>query len=168
MTIILEEGWQTELGRILLPLRQQVENLNWLVTGLQCLSLGDWPPLIETWEWESYHSESCYSVVPGKTLYETFAGQEVQVVWGVFCGICGAIPAMPLEEVPYADGNRRIWTEPEAFQLAASSMEIVAFDSSFTLVKLRDESLGSLFLEAFPSSRIVQSPNDMLRSYQQP
>ncbi|GAA4000106.1 hypothetical protein GCM10022408_08910 [Hymenobacter fastidiosus] len=131
MTIILEEGYQTNLGTLLLPLRQQVENLNWLVTELQCLSLGDWPPLIDTWQSESYNSVPYYSVVPGKIVYETFAGREIQVVWGIFCGVAGNVPTIPLEEVPYADGNRQIWTEPEAFQLASSEIEIVAFDSTF-------------------------------------
>lgn len=82
-------------------------------------------------------------------------------MWGVFCGIAGNIPTVPLEEVPYADGNRQIWTEPEKFQLEGSEIEIIAFDSSFTLVKFRDESLVRQFLEAFPSGRIVQGPNDM-------
>ncbi|TGE22211.1 hypothetical protein E5K00_18360 [Hymenobacter aquaticus] len=164
MTIILEAGYQTYLSEVLPPIRQQVEKLNWLVTGLQCW--GDNSPPIETWHLESYDSAPYYNIVPGQTLYEAFAHREVQVVWGVFCGVPGDIPAIPLEEVPYADGNRRIWTEPEVFLLAASEIEIVAFDSSFTLVKFRDESLGRQFLEAFPSGRIVQSPDDMLKSYQ--
>ncbi|WP_226185457.1 hypothetical protein [Hymenobacter nitidus] len=164
MTIILEAGYQTYLSEVLPPIRQQVEKLNWLVTGLQCW--GSDSPLIESWQ-PSDDSEPYYhySVLPGKTLYGAFTGQEIQVVWGVFCGIAGDVPAIPPDEVPYADGNRRIWTEPEAFQLAASEIEIVAFDSSFTLVKFRDESLGRQFLEAFPSGRIVQSPGDMLSGY---
>ena len=166
MTIILEEGYQTNLGELLALLGHQVENLNWLVTDLRCLSLGDWPPLIEIWESQSYDSEPYYSVVPGKMLYETFVGRDLQVVWGVFCGVNGDVPAIPLEKLPYADGNRRIWTEPEAFQLAGSEIEIIAFDSTFTLMKFRDESLGLQFLESFHGGRIVQSPDDMLKSYQ--
>jgi len=105
-------------------------------------------------------------VVPGKTLYETFVGRDLQVVWGVFCGVAGDVPAIPLEELPYADGNRRIWTEPEAFQLAGSEIEIIAFDSTFTLLKFRDENVGHQFLAALLTGRIIQSPDDMLTSYQ--
>lgn len=164
MTIILEEGYQTYLRELLPLLRSQVENLNWVVTNLECW--GEPSPLIESWQSQSYDLEPYYSVVRGKVLYETFAGRDLQVVWGVFCGIAGDVPAIPLEELPYADGNRRIWTEPEAFQLAGSEIEIIAFDSTFTLLKFRDESLGLQFLESFPDGRIVQSPDDMLKSYQ--
>ncbi|WP_345071268.1 hypothetical protein [Hymenobacter fastidiosus] len=38
---------------------------------------------------------------------------------------------------------------------------------TFTLVKFRDERLGRQFLEAFPDGRIVQNPDDMLKSCQQ-
>ncbi len=166
MTIILEEGYQTNLGALLIPLRQQIESLNWLVSDLRCLSLGNWSPLIETWESQSYDSEPSYSIVLGKELYETFAEQDIQVVWGIFCGVAGDIPTIPFEKVPYADGNPHIWTEPKTFQLASSQIEIVAFDSTFTLVKFRDENLGYEFLSVFPDGRIIQNPDDMLKSYQ--
>lgn len=166
MTILLEEGYQTNLSAVMASFRQQVETLNWLVTDLRCLSLGDWPPLIEVWESQSYDLEPYYSVVPGKTLYETFAGRNLQVVWGVFCGLAGDIPALASDEIPYADGNPRIWSEPESFQVAGSAIEIIAFDSSFTLLKFRDESFGLELLESFPNGRIIQSPDDMLKSYQ--
>ncbi|MBJ6110023.1 hypothetical protein JAO73_13455 [Hymenobacter sp. BT523] len=166
MTIILEEGYQTNLGALLIPLRKQIESLNWLVTNLQCWTLGDWSPLIDAWQTQSDSSESGYTVVSGKELYDTFAGQAIQVVWGVFCGVAGVVPTLTHEKVPYADGNRRIWSEPEMFQLAGSEIEIIAFDSSFTLLNFRDEALGRQFLAAFPDGRIIQSPDDMLKSYQ--
>ena len=164
MTVILEEGYQTYLQEFLPLIRQEVERLNWLVTNLECW--GELSPLIENWQSQSYDSEPYYSLVPGKVLYETFVGRDLQVVWGVLCGVAGDIPTIPLEEVPYANGNRRIWTNPKEFQLAGSEIEIVAFDSTFTLVKMRDEMLGHKFLKVFPKGRIIQNPDDMLQSYQ--
>ena len=164
MTIILEEGYQTYLSKLLPSIRQQVESLNWVVTGLQCW--GDYSPPIEAWQVQSYDAAPYYSVVPGKTLYEAFAGWEMQVVWGVFCGVAGDIPTLVPDEVPYADGNPRIWSEPGAFQLVGSEIEIIAFDSSFTLLNFRNETVGHQFLEAFPDGRIIQSADDMLKSYQ--
>ena len=164
MTILLEEGWQTDLGRILPAIRPQVEELNWVISNLHCWHLKDFIPAVANWEGKQ---DKCnYVVVPGKTLYDTMANRSVQVVWGVFCGIAGEAPDLAADEVPYADGNRQIWTEPEVFQLVASEIEIVAFDSTFTLAKFRDESLGRQFLEAFPQGRIIRTPDDMLTSYQ--
>ncbi|UPL48196.1 hypothetical protein [Hymenobacter sublimis] len=168
MTILLEDPlqfrWQTDLGRLLPSIRQQVEELSWVISNLQCLHLQGVVPAVIDWEkqMEYYYS---YTVVSGKMLYDTFVDKGIQVVWGVFCGISGKVSDLAPNEVPYADGNRELWTEPEGFQLVASEIEIVAFDSSFTLVKFRDESLGRQFLEAFPNGRIVQSPDDMLKSY---
>jgi hypothetical protein len=75
----------------------------------------------------------------------------------VFCGILGEVPTIPDDELPYADGNRQLWTEPEAFQLANSKIEIVCFDSSLTLVKFRDDSLGYQFLQLFPEGQILRN-----------
>ncbi|RSK45771.1 hypothetical protein [Hymenobacter perfusus] len=165
MTILLEEGWQTDLDRILPVIRPQIEKLNWVISNLECWHLKEFVPMLEAWQSKMEHSYS-YTVVSGKTLYDTMANQSVQVVWGVFCGIAGDVPDLADDEVPYADGNRQIWTEPEVFQLAASEIEIVAFDSTFTQVKFRDESLGHQFLQAVPQSRIILTPDDMLTSYQ--
>jgi len=49
MIILLEEGYQTYLNELLPPIRQQVEKLNWLVTGLQCWGWSEDSP-IETWQ----------------------------------------------------------------------------------------------------------------------
>ncbi|WP_135531997.1 hypothetical protein [Hymenobacter wooponensis] len=163
MTILLKEGYQTYLNKLLLPIREQVEKLNWLVTGLECW--GEYSPSIETWQAKG-DSKPYYSVVSGEKFYEAFVGWNMQVIWGVFCGIVGDIPAIPAEEVPYADCNRRIWCEPEAFQLTVSAIEIIAFDSTFTLLNFRDEKLGFQFLESFPKGRIIRTPDDMLTSYQ--
>jgi hypothetical protein len=164
MTIILEEGHQTHLSELLPPIQVQVERLNWLVTDLQCW--GDYSPPIDAWQAQSYDAVPYYSVVTGKTLYEAFVGWDMQVVWGVFCGVAGDVPVSLPDEVPYADGNRRIWSEPEVFQLANSEIEIIAWDGTFTLLKFRDEALGRQFLEAFPNGRIIRSPDDMLKSHQ--
>lgn len=164
MTIILEEGYQTHLSELLSPIQSQVEKLNWLVADLQCW--GDYSPPIEAWQAQSYDTAPYYNVVPGKMLYEAFAGWDMQVVWGVFCGVAGDVPSRLPDKVPYADGNRRIWLEPEVFQLASSEIEIAAWDGTFTLIKFRDETLGRQFLEAFPNGRIIISPDDMLKSNQ--
>ena len=104
-------------------------------------------------------------MVPGKILYEEFVGRDLQVIWDVFCGVAGDILTLPLEDVPYADGNRRIWTNPQDFQLAGSEIEITALDSTFTLLKFQNEGLGRLFLEAFPVGRIIRTSDDVLKSY---
>lgn len=155
MTILLKDTarlrWQTDLSRLLPPIRQQVESLNWLITELQCWHIdGEWPAVIPDWE-----EANPYAAADGRTLYETFAGRDLQVVWGVFCGVQGNVPTITDSEIPFADGNRKLWTEPETFLLAASELEIICFDSTLTFVKFRDEELGNQFLHEFPGEQIM-------------
>ncbi|MBT9391693.1 hypothetical protein KLP40_00845 [Hymenobacter sp. NST-14] len=158
MTILLEDvpqfRWQTDLGRLLPAIRQQVEELTWVISNLQCWHLRDFIPTVAEWEEQMEHHYS-YTVVSGKTLYDTMADTDIQVVWGVFCGVKGNMPALSKDEVPYADGSKEPWTEPKAFQLAASEIEIVCFDSSVTLVKFRDKVIGRQFLKVFPDGKIL-------------
>jgi hypothetical protein len=161
MTIQLEDTtqfrWQTDFERLLAPLKQQIEPLNWLITDLRYHFIDDQEPQrISDWDID-WGTKKQFAIVAGKVLWESVANRDIQVVWGVFCGILGEVPTIPDDKLPYADGNRQLWTEPEAFQLANSKIEIVCFDSSLTLVKFRDDSLGYQFLQLFPEGQILRN-----------
>ena len=68
------------------------------------------------------------------------------------------MPNLLEDEVPYAEGNKQLWSEPEAFQLQASEIEIVCVDSTLTLIKFRDKNLGNQFLKTFTDGQILQNP----------
>ncbi|RSK35477.1 hypothetical protein [Hymenobacter metallilatus] len=158
MTILLENPpqfrWQTDMDNLLPAIRQQVEELNWVISNLQCWHLKDFVPTVADWEKQQ---ENSYIVIPGKILYDVMVNQGIQIVWGVFCGIAGEVPELSFDEIPYADGNRELWTEPESLQLAAAALEIVCFDSSVTIVKFRNEELGCQFLDAFPDGQVLRT-----------
>ena len=164
MTIQLKDTarfrWQTDFERLLAPLRQQAEPLNWLITDLQYHFIDDQQPQrIPAWgiDWET---EKQFAVIPGEALWESVANRDMQVVWGVFCGVSGEVPDVPSDELPYADGNKQMWAEPETFYLVASEIEIVCWDSSITWVRFRDERLGRQFLQLFPEGQIMRNPTD--------
>lgn len=157
MTILLDDSpqfrWQTDFGRLLLPIKRQIEPLEWLVTDLQYHFIDDQlPRIVSAWE-----TAELFVTVSGVALYQAVANRDIQVVWGVFCGVAGKVPDLSDDQVPYADGNRELWTEPEAFLLPQSEIEIVCFDSTVTLVKFRDEALGQQFLEVFPEGKTLRN-----------
>ncbi len=161
MTILLENTaqlrWQTDLSLLLHPMKQRVIALNWLVADLEYHFIDNKQPrAITAWD-----TEELYAIVPGQELYDSVADRDIQIIWGAFCGIAGDIPNLTEDEAPYVDGNEKLWAKPEAFQLASSAIEIVCCDSSLTLVKFRDESLGRQFLEIFSDGKIMQSSDDM-------
>ena len=69
--------------------------------------------------------------------------KEVQMIWGVLSGFD---PQYTLDEVlkypkPYADMNCELWRNPVTMQNPLAYIEIVAFDSSCTLIKCTDKKL---------------------------
>lgn len=160
MTIQLAETnqlrWQTDLSMLLQPLQQQIVSLNWLVADLEYFFLDErLPQSIEGLVADEHDS---YDIISGKELYNSIDNRDIQVVWGVFCGVVGDVPNLQEDKIPYADGNKQLWAEPEAFQLQASEIEIVCVDSSLTLIKFRDEELGNQFLETFTDGQIIKNP----------
>lgn len=162
MTIQLEDTtqfrWQTDFERLLAPIRQHVEPLNWLITDLRYHFIDDQEPQrILAWDID-WGTEKRFAVVSGEELWLSVANRDIQVVWGVFCGVVGEMPNLPDDELPYADGNRQMWVEPESFQVANAQIEIICWDSALTWVKFRDEKLGNAFLQLFPEGQILQNP----------
>lgn len=162
MTIQLKDTtqfrWQTDFERLLAPLQQQIKQLNWLITDLRYHFIDDQEPQqIPAWDIE-WGTERQFAIVSGEELWSAVANRGIQVVWGVFCGVVGKILSVPNDELPYADGNRQMWAEPESFQLANAQIEIICWDSSFTWIRFRDEKLGNQFLQLFPEGQILRNP----------
>jgi hypothetical protein len=161
MTIQLKDTaqfrWQTDFERLLAPIRKQIEPLNWLITDLRYQFIDDQEPQqIPAWDID-WGTEKQFAVVTGEELWNSVANRDIQVVWGVFCGVVGEMPSVPDDELPYADGNREMWAEPESFQLASAHIEIICWDSALTWVKFRDDSLGHQFLQLFPEGQVLHN-----------
>jgi hypothetical protein len=161
MTIQLKDTvqfrWQTDFERLLASIKQQIEPLNWLITDLRYHFIDDQEPQqISAWDIE-WGTEKQFTVVSGQELWLSVANRDIQVVWGVFCGVLGDIPSLPDDKLPYADGNRQMWAEPESFQLTNAEIVIICWDSALTWVKFRDEKLGNQFLQVFPEGQILRN-----------
>ena len=144
---ILEKGeeWYTELGRVFDAIHDRQKEYNWLITDVE------------------YYSDKIldYSVDRGNCFWLT--GEELtcmertedrQWIWAVLSGFDKRIP---LEEIlssprPYADGYPGFWKNPLTLQHPLASVEIVAFDSTLTLLLSREKSLVDDFRSAFPLS----------------
>lgn len=152
MTIKIEETDQvefhTDLSVIVNPFKEEFKNLNWLLTDLQFMILdSDKLGLVERL---NHHDKSI--TINGEELFEIIRTRKIQFIWGVLSGFVDRIPNLVDNELPYADQNTELWTNPEAFQTESTQIEIVCWDSSLTIIKFRDNTIAQNFMREFKDS----------------
>ena len=73
----------------------------------------------------------------------------MQLIWGVVSGLPKDRKIIIDEnDLPYVEGNDLIWKN-ENFQLQNSVIEIIAFDSSYSIIKFKDEKISNQFKKYF-------------------
>ena len=131
--IIIEEEYNTYLRRILEAI-QNKEKYNWLISSCECYPANE--------KFLNKLSKE-YCLLAGEELFKMINQEDFQWVWGVL----SAIPKDISEEeilkykLPKADGNESIWQIPISFQHPLSEIEIIAWDSSMTLIKIKNENI---------------------------
>ena len=74
---------------------------------------------------------------------------DTQIVWGAFSGIDkNAELKTDRIEFPLAEGNGEIWKNGN-LQVENSIIEIIAWDSSYTIVKFTEKKMSDKFKEYF-------------------
>ncbi len=155
MTLILKNTKQvkfhTNLSEVVIPFKKEFASLNWLLTN-QVYTLLDYPEkgLVRKLDHEAEKIE-----FTGPELLEIIENRSIQFIWGVFCGVKGNIPDIKNDKLPFADCNSEIWTNLDQFLLKESEIEIICFDSSYTIVKFRDKQLEVRFKEEFTDAQIL-------------
>ena len=152
---ILEEGerFYTSLDRIFAAIGEAQTRYNWLITNYEC-----YPQTPETAALLS--GEFCW--LSGGELTSIVRKEDFQWIWGVLSGF---EPDIPLEDVlkyplAYADGYEGFWENPLSMQNPLASVEIVAWDSSLTLVFSRRREIIDSFRKNFPLSEDLTLYND--------
>ena len=127
--LVIDKGEEyfTYLKKIFDSIEDAQKNYNWLITGYECY------PQNEKYI-EKLSREWCW--MTGEELTEMIEDENFQWIWGVFSAFPKTITRdKVLEyELPKADGNAKIWENPISMQNPLSILEIVAWDSSLTVV----------------------------------
>lgn len=115
---------------------------NWLITNCDCY------PQDESIN-ELFSQE--YIWISGKEFTEIISKEDFQFIWGVFSGFSKDIT---LEEVlkyelPFADGYEGFLVDNIGTQHPLADIEIVAYDSSFTLLISNNDNLVKKFKNNF-------------------
>ncbi|GAA0876292.1 hypothetical protein GCM10009118_27020 [Wandonia haliotis] len=159
MTLILDDTKQlefhTDMGEIIKPIKEELKSLNWILTN-QEYTLLDYK---EKGVVEKLDHESEIIHFDGQELLEILESRQIQFIWGVFCATKKRILKLDQDQIPYADMNSEIWTSPDKFLLPDSEIEIICFDSSYTIIKFKDKELEERWRIKFTDAKKLKKKN---------
>lgn len=153
MTLILYDTKQlefhTDMGEIIKPFKEELKSLNWILMN-QEFTLLDYKNKGVV---DKLDHESEIIQFDGQELLDILENREIQFIWGVFCGTKNKIEKLDHDQIPYADMNSEIWTKPDKFLLPNSEIEIICFDSSYTIIKFKDSELEKRWKTKFKDAK---------------
>lgn len=130
--------FHTNLKELLKPILTDIKDFNWIISDFDFISDKSLP----------INYEHDFFVLSSDE-FEEILNSEMQLIWGVVSGFPKDQDIILDEnDLPYAEGNDLIW-ENENFQLQNSIIEIIAFDSSYSIIKFKDEKLSNQFKAYF-------------------
>ncbi|MDI9858185.1 hypothetical protein [Flectobacillus roseus] len=132
--------FHTNLKVLLEPIQDEISNLKWIISDLELnTDQLKYLPINHDKDWFLISAEEM------NVLRKT----EIQIIWGVFVGILKTQEIEPSQiDLPFADGNGQIWKNGN-LQVERAKIEIIAWDSSYTIVKFTDPSMSEKFKAYF-------------------
>jgi hypothetical protein len=134
--------FHTNLTEVLKPIWEYLDEYDWILTDLDFIS-DDMIPI---------HFDQDIFIL-NKEQFEIIFNSQTQIIWGII----SAIPKnteLNLSLISKLSAEDMIAWENDKFLIEKSYLEIVAFDSGYTIIKFTDEKLSSKFKEYFKDQAI--------------
>jgi hypothetical protein len=149
--------FHTHLNTLLMPIENDIKNWNWLISDLDYF-----PDTITDLPVDFEHD---YFILPADEFQKS-VDADPQIIWGVLLGIPNNFPIEVDEgHLPYAEFNDIIWKNGN-IQHPNAQIEIVCFDSGYTIIKFRDEHLSNKFKAYFTEAiELERFSNDSAPNY---
>lgn len=126
--------FHTNLKEILKPILADIKSFNWLISDIEFIS-DKYLPI---------NHEEDFFILSNENFNEIL-NSETQIIWGVICGFPkNQKIIIDKNSLPYTEGNDSIW-EDGNFQVENAVIEINAFDSTYTIIKFKNEILSEKF-----------------------
>lgn len=152
--LIIDKGekFHSYFAKIFSKIPVLVQNYNWLVTNAECnpQNLEDRDKLNEKYYWLS-----------GKELSEILEREDFQWIWGVLSGFPTNITLENIlkSELPYADGYTGFWRNPITIQHPLAEVEIVAWDSTYSILISKNDIIIDEISDVYPQSQNLEEYN---------
>jgi hypothetical protein len=143
-----EMSYFTDMRLVFRAIDDRQREFDWLLTNLECNWLG-----VRDGRPEPLSSSGPYWLT-GDELSHLVAEYEMQFIWAVLSGFPPgtSLNIDQLTVEPYADGNPEFWGSEPRIQHPLATVEIVAWDSTSTLLLCHDQSIGESFRQYFPEA----------------
>lgn len=130
--------FHTNLNEILKPISADLENYNWFLCDLDFMSDSPLP----------INFDKDYFILKNED-FQKIADSRTQIIWGVISAVPKSFAVeVDTENLPFVEGNDLVW-ENGNLQVNNSEIEIIAIDSSYTIVKFTNQSLSEKFKNYF-------------------
>ena len=139
------EKYYTYLKKVFDAIDNKQKDYNWLITDCECYPDNQGIK-------ELLDKEYCW--LSGEELTEVINQEDFQWIWGVLSGFDKSIELSEIlkYDLPYANEYEGFWNKPLTLQHPLSKVEIVPFDSSFTLIFSKEKEIIDLFTSSFSYS----------------
>jgi len=132
--------FHTHLNILLNPILDDIAEFNWLISNFEYHP--DYAKDLPVNHDEEYFILSSVN-------FKKMIHADPQIIWAVILGIPqGKSIEIDEDNLPYADGSAIVWKNGN-LQHPNAVMEIICFDSSYTIVKFKDEKLSTKFKAYF-------------------
>ena len=124
----------------------EFRDLYWLISDLECNSSKD--------------SKLCEgALINGQSLSEIVNNNKIQFIWAVLSGYKEKPSNMP-KEMPYAS-NKNYWVGQPSPQDVRAEVEIVCWDSTYTLFINVSQIVASQLKELYPDIKDLNYENEL-------
>jgi hypothetical protein len=152
------EKYYTHLKKLFEAIGNAQLNYKWLISYAEC-----YPHDRELEKLLDGSYSGGYCILSGKELTDMVEKEDFQWIWGTFSAFD---PSTSNEEIlkhklPENDMYPGFWVNPLTMQHPLSKMEIVAFDSSCTLIFTRDFVLPESFKDHYPKAEDLEIVNSI-------
>ncbi|WP_419698690.1 hypothetical protein [Mucilaginibacter sp. NFX135] len=139
----------TYLNELLIPILDDLEGFSWLLCDLEFGMEEDLP----------INLDHDYFIL-GKDEFNKLLKADLQIWWGVILAIPESVNIIVDEDnLPFAEGNGLIWKNGN-MQHPDAQIEIVCFDSSYTIIKFKDRYLSDKFKSYFTEAMDLEKFSD--------
>ena len=147
----------THLNIVLEPIWKEVKKFNWLISDFEYHP--DYAKDLPV-----NHDQDYFILSP--LNFKKLVDADSQIIWAVILGIPqGKSIEIDEKNLPYADGSETVWKNGN-IQHPNAVLEIVCFDSGYTIAKFRDEKLSGKFKAYFDEAiDLERFSNDSAPNY---